>query len=238
MEFILKYYKYLKLTGDTMNTPYTYLIGWSILNNWYYGVSYSKNCHPNDLWNIYFTSSKYVKLFREKYGEPDVIEIRKTFNNVDSARLWESKVLTRLNVLKNEKWLNKTNNKSVHYIRTEEQNKQFSEKMKGRKSPFKGKKHSEKTKLLISEANKGKNVGIKRNFTDEWKNNISLSRKGKPGHIHYDETKKLLSEYAKEKNFGSICKGRVWINNGTKNIRIYPEQLYLYPEYILGRLIN
>lgn len=26
------------------NQPYTYLIGWSKLNKWYYGVRYSKKC--------------------------------------------------------------------------------------------------------------------------------------------------------------------------------------------------
>jgi len=40
------------------NLPYTYLIGWSNLNTWYYGRRTSKNCHPSDLWQKYFTSSK------------------------------------------------------------------------------------------------------------------------------------------------------------------------------------
>ena len=86
--------------------PYTYLIGWSKQDRWYYGVRYAKHCHPSDLWVTYFTSSKYVTEFRNKYGEPDIIEIRKTFNNSESAIIWEEKVLSKLNVLHNDKWLN------------------------------------------------------------------------------------------------------------------------------------
>jgi hypothetical protein len=97
-----------------MNTPYTYLIGWSDLNAWYYGVRFSKKCSPEELWKTYFTSSKHVKRFREEHGEPDVVEIRKTFQSEQLARLWEHKVLKRLNAPKNDKWLNKTDNKSIY----------------------------------------------------------------------------------------------------------------------------
>lgn len=89
-----------------MNVPYTYLIGWSTLNKWYYGVRYAKKCHPSDLWSPYKTSSKLVAKFILLHGEPDVVVIRHTFASVDKARLWEQKVLIRLNVIKNEKWIN------------------------------------------------------------------------------------------------------------------------------------
>ena len=81
------------------NQPYTYLIGWSKLNKWYYGVRYSKKCHPSDLWVNYFTSSKYVDEFRKKNGEPDIIQIRKIFTNGEQAIKWEEKVLKKLKVL-------------------------------------------------------------------------------------------------------------------------------------------
>lgn len=87
-------------------TPYTYLIGWSALNKWYYGVRYGKYCHPVDLWTTYFTSSPIISIFREKYGEPDVIQIRKIFNDPIKARLWEDKVHYRMNVVKSTNWLN------------------------------------------------------------------------------------------------------------------------------------
>lgn len=93
--------------------PYTYLIGWSTLNKWYYGVRYAKGCSPTDLFNPYRTSSKKVHKYIEKYGLPEIIEIRKTFKNVNDARLWESKVLKKLNVNHNDNWLNQTTNMGI-----------------------------------------------------------------------------------------------------------------------------
>ena len=61
--------------------PYTYLIGWKSLNLWYYGVRISKNCNPSDLWVTYFTSSKYVAETVKTHGDPDVVQIRKIFDN-------------------------------------------------------------------------------------------------------------------------------------------------------------
>ena len=92
------------------NISYTYLIGWTNQDKWYYGVRFAKNCNPNDLWTTYFTSSKYVKEFVKKHGNPDIIQIRKIFVDVNKARLWESKILKKLNIINNEKWLNKTSN--------------------------------------------------------------------------------------------------------------------------------
>ena len=92
---------------------YTYLIGWSKHDKYYYGVRYSKDCHPSDLWVKYFTSSKYVKLFVKKNGKPDIIQIRKIFDDTTKARLWETKVLKRMNVVKDDRWLNKTDNISI-----------------------------------------------------------------------------------------------------------------------------
>ncbi len=113
---------------------YTYLIGWSDHNKYYYGVRYSKNCDPSDLWVTYFTSSKYVHEFRKQYGEPNIIEIRKTFDNTNKARLWEHKVLKKMNVIKEDKWLNKTDNVSIDPLCA----------IKGTLSHI-GKKRSEKT---------------------------------------------------------------------------------------------
>lgn len=96
---------------------YTYLVGWSKLNKFYYGVRYARNCNPSDLWKSYFTSSRFVKELRINYGEPDVIEIRKEFgDDAKSAKNWEDKVLIRLNVLKSDKWLNRTRNNSFDGI--------------------------------------------------------------------------------------------------------------------------
>lgn len=68
-------------------TPYTYLIGWSNLNKYYYGVRYKKDCEPNDLWVLYFTSSQEVQEYRAIYGDPDVIQVRKTFKTKEKLLL-------------------------------------------------------------------------------------------------------------------------------------------------------
>ena len=94
----------------TDRTPYTYLIGWREHDMWYYGVRWAKGCHPSDLWQSYFTSSQHVSEFRSLHGEPDVIEIRTTFSNKHQAQIWEHKVLKRLNVESNSKFLNKKEN--------------------------------------------------------------------------------------------------------------------------------
>jgi hypothetical protein len=89
---------------------YTYLIGWSTHNKYYYGARWAKNSSLGDLWNTYFTSSKHVKDFRKKHGEPDIIQVRKVFNDADKCKLYERKTLEKLDVLRNEKWLNKNIN--------------------------------------------------------------------------------------------------------------------------------
>ena len=81
-----------------MNNYYTYLIGWSSINRWYYGCQYGKNSNPNNLWTNYFTSSKVVKDCRTKYGEPDIIEVRKTFSDKNKCLDWEHRVLEKLKV--------------------------------------------------------------------------------------------------------------------------------------------
>lgn len=90
--------------------PYTYFIGWSKHNKFYYGRRTAKGCHPDEFWVKYFTSSNEVKQFRKEHGEPDIIQIRKTFpNNPDACKLWESKFLEKVDAQHNESFLNKMN---------------------------------------------------------------------------------------------------------------------------------
>lgn len=93
----------------TTYTPFTYLIGWSQHNLWYYGVRVKYGTTPEDLWTKYFTSSKKVKQFRQLLGEPDVVQVRKTFDNKSRALLWEHRVLSRLDAKRSSKWINDSN---------------------------------------------------------------------------------------------------------------------------------
>jgi hypothetical protein len=91
---------------SSIYTPYTYLIGWSKHQKFYYGVRYGKNCNPSELWITYFTSSPIVKRFVEEHGQPDIIQVRKVFNDRMTAINWEQKVLRKVDIKNNKKWLN------------------------------------------------------------------------------------------------------------------------------------
>lgn len=80
----------------------------------YYGVRYAAGCSPDELWITYFTSSKRVKELIERDGiNAFMYEVRKIFKDVNGARLWECKVLKRMNVVHNDKFLNQTDNISI-----------------------------------------------------------------------------------------------------------------------------
>jgi hypothetical protein len=109
-------------------TPYCYLLRWSKQNLNYYGVRYARSshcmydfgCHPDDLWVKYYSSSAPVKRIRQKYGEPDIIQIRKTFKDRESAIDWENKVLYRIKAVENPQWLNQSTTRAVlmgHVVR-------------------------------------------------------------------------------------------------------------------------
>jgi len=139
-----------------MTIPYTYLIGWPEHNIWYYGVRYATGCHPSDLWNPYTTSSKHVNNAVTLYGVPPVRQIRKIFNDGQAARLWESNVLKKMNVVHNAKWLNKTDTQvfepmfgDANPMRRDEVVAMF----KGNNHP--NKKLENRTKISISHKAKG-----------------------------------------------------------------------------------
>jgi hypothetical protein len=97
----------LKLNIIVMtHTPFTYYLCWTALDLHYYGVRYAINCDPSDLWTRYFTSSTYVNRLRKNYGDPDIIQIRRTFSSEDKAKQWEVKVLSRVKALDRMNWLN------------------------------------------------------------------------------------------------------------------------------------
>jgi len=92
---------------------YTYLIGWKQHNKFYYGVRYSKDCNKSELWKSYFTSSNHVKKFSEENGDPDIIQVRKTFDDPDMARKFETKLLRRIKAKDRSDFLNQTDNISI-----------------------------------------------------------------------------------------------------------------------------
>lgn len=95
-------------------TPYTYLIGWSQLDTWYYGVQFGTGCHPDKLFfeekrskQSYNTSSRYVDRFVKEHGQPDIVQIRHIFETPKAALNWESTVIRRMGMVKSSRFLNK-----------------------------------------------------------------------------------------------------------------------------------
>lgn len=163
--------------------PYVYLIGWSKLNIFYYGSEtgkISKTANPNNLWKTYFTSSNHVKNFRKMHGEPDIIQIRKTFEDKEQASLWEHKVIRRMKAIYDNRFLNKSDTKThyriglKHSIETKEK---MSLKRNGR-TPSKGLIHSQETKQKMSESHKGKTGPNKgRKFSIETRKKMSDAKR-------------------------------------------------------------
>jgi hypothetical protein len=229
-------------------TPYTYHICWSNLNIHYYGVKYSKECHPSDLWTTYFTSSTYVQEFRNNFGEPDIIQVRKIFDNVNKARDWEYKVLRRLNVINDEKWLNKSDgsnnfgrygnvtNETRQKMRdgqlkrgpvSEETKQKISKNhrdCKKEKNAFWNKQHTEETKQKMKEAKKNIDSFTRLKMSFSAKKRINEFGHNMKGKSHSEETKQKISDSLKGKSFKRYStinknKHKFWFNNGINEIK-------------------
>jgi hypothetical protein len=129
----------------TTYQPYTYRIAWTGPGLSYYGVRYAVGCNPQDFWKSYYTSSKVVCQLRDELGDPDVIEIRKVFDNSEQAIEWESKVLRRLRVRTNESWINHHANEAPRW-----DDKHREAHLDG----VRGRKYSDRGKALLAEARK------------------------------------------------------------------------------------
>lgn len=227
-----------------MNKPYTYLIGWTQHKKYYYGVRYAKKCDPSDLWNTYFTSSASVLEFRELYGEPDIIEIRKTFQSSMAARAWEERVLKKMKVVLREDFLNKhdahappirygkrpksigrkISNKMKGKRKTPEHNKKVSDGVKAyyktHSGPMTGKKHSVETREKI------KKKRAKQIITEETKQKMCDNHNGgMKGKEHKASSKKRIAK-------ANI--GLKMFNNGKVNKKFFPGK---EPEgFVLGSM--
>lgn len=179
------------------STPFTYLVGWSSHSLFYYGVRYADGCHPNNLWNTYFTSSDYVKSTRQKLGEPDVIQVRKVFSSKKEASQWEVRVLRRLKIHENNKFLNKQVN--GNWIMDEQTRSKISFTMKGMK-------RSIEVRIKMSNAKRGKI------FTEEAKRNMSLGRSG----IAVQNERKELLRQKSLKYWEGVRNGTIQRKTGIK----------------------
>ena len=171
------------------------------------GVRFARGCHPDDLWTKYFTSSKVVQEYREKHGEPDVVEVRQTFNDRKKACEWEVNVLRKMNAVKDQRWLNQASNGSV-YRRdsgkmSDEHRKKISKSLKGNHNCL-GRVCQPETKTKLSTSLKG------RKFSKEWLNRLRKP-KSKPMGIQ------------RKIECGEQTKNTKWYNDGKTNFRLKPD---------------
>ena len=171
-----------------MTLPYTYLIKNLTTGKIYYGCQYSKDCHPDNLWKTYFTSSQYVRELIDIYGKEDfVYEIRKTFNSKSKAVQWERKVLRRLNASFYDIFLNKNNGGLTSYskhcwIKKNDKTLLVDEyclKDYLNDGWVRGRYFSDEIRKKISNSKKGQKPAIAgKTMTEEQRNRISQSKKG------------------------------------------------------------
>lgn len=156
--------------------PYTYLITHIPSGKRYYGVRWANGCSPNELLKTYFTSSREVSRLIKESPEDFKSEIRRVFNDKNTAIRWESKVLKRLKAKDSDAWFNKTDNRAISYDM----------------HPMTGRRHSEETKKKISSKKKG------RSLSDETRKKMSEYRSK-----HHWNKGNTWSEEVKEKNRNS-----------------------------------
>lgn len=245
----------------TIYQPYTYLIGWTTQNKWYYGVRYAKKskclyetgCHPDELWITYFTSSKVVEDFISEHGDPDVIQIRKTFSDEDSAIKWEEKVLQRMDVIHKVEWLNESNRDSIRTTHVKNKGKMFwnngittirspecpgegwvrgmfltEEQKRKRSKNLRGERNpfygnTHTDEVKEKIAKSNKSVHTGRKRSIETKKKMSKSQKGKK---HTDETKQKLSEINKGKKLSEATRKKMsLVGKGIKKTDSHKEKI-------------
>ena len=197
---------------------YTYLIGWSTHNKYYYGVRYSKKATPSDLWTTYFTSSKHVKHFAAKHGDPDIKQIRKVFADRESAICWENTVLRRLKVVEDHRFLNATYNTA---IRPTQHNRILNLQHRKR---FRQLDESVQRRLKKQQSER---------MTAAWARGDRTGEKTGPTDKYSAAAKRRWAN----DEFKALAKSRRWITNGVEQKFIPKEQLssYLSSGWVFGR---
>ena len=154
---------------------YTYSITFLITGQIYYGVRYAKGCHPSELGKKYVSSSKTVKSLIAEHGIKNFdFKVRKVFNDPKKARDFETKVLQRLKVKQNSKYLNKHDNTFVKcFDHAGEKNPMF-----GKPAPNRGKKHKPETVQKMIDSHKENPTWLGKHLSEEHKDKIAKGQQG------------------------------------------------------------
>jgi hypothetical protein len=180
------------------------------------GLDILKKAHPSDLWKSYFTSSKHVAKFRKLFGEPDLIQVRKTFDSALQCYQWETKVLQRLNVTNNPKWLNQ----HAGY--------------KNNKTLYPSGNHLKNTISVVAVT--GQIIRVDKSLVDMSKMTGIAKGKTCVKDIHTGELKQIsISELQDSKSFVGVAKNTVVVRDKQGNkYRISTQD----PRYLTGELVQ
>ena len=170
--------------------PYTYLVKHKPSNCVYYGVRYAKNCHPDDFFIKYFTSSTTIKKLIDQDGiDSFEYEIRRTFTDASKARDWEVKVLRRMNVLYHDLFLNQAINRGIW-----KNNDWWKGKTRSPRTP----EHT--AKLVATFKARGRGIGNKSNTGRPSPKEVNAKiSKTLMGRIISEETRRKMSDSHKGK---------------------------------------
>ena len=205
---------------------YTYLIGWRSLDVWYYGYRNREN-PDSDLWVEYFTSSKYVKQFRELHGEPDVVRVHRVFPDKVSAMEYEDRFLYRVKAVRSSRWLNR-GRRGIEFRSPEKFSEESKMKMsesakewrKNNRKPT-TKRMSENARRQIERVNES---GFRGEWTDERRQKISeklIGNKSRTGLTNSEEHNRKIAESAKYRPVAccAICRREVVVNALSQHLR-------------------
>lgn len=143
--------------------------------------------HKGIIWEEAQHIEKYLISFYREFSKAKVCNLTDGGGGCENLKLPDSVIKKR--------------NKAIKDAWNHERKSKYREAFKGQKNPFYGKKHSIETRKKMSENN-----NPRKKITEEHKNKISISNKGK---IRTEETKKKLSEIKKGRpswNKGVCCK--------------------------------
>ena len=164
-------------TSNFKIVAYTYAIRFLNTGQIYYGVRYAKGCYPEELGKKYFSSSKSVqKLIVEHGVDSFKFEVRKCFDDAKKARDFETKVLQRLKVKTNAKFLNKHDNTYIKCFVLDHAGEK--NPMYGKPAPNRGKKHKPETIEKMLTAHQANPTWQGKHLSDEHKNSIALGQQG------------------------------------------------------------
>ena len=189
---------------------YTYIIKCPNGKSYYGYRSANKVSPEDDLWKVYFTSSKRIKELRMQYDDAEfVASVDRTFKTAEEAHEYETKFLTENDCVHSDDWLNEhcfpvfASNKGREI--SDEWRKNISESLKGEKNPMFGREFTDEHRKKMSEAKKGVKLSDKHRkkisetlkgvkLSDKHRKNISESKKGEKNPMF---GKKLSDEHRK-----------------------------------------